>query len=70
MQYNGLGQGVGKDGMMFGETLLIGSLVDVDHGEVSERWTDIFNGFFHLLASFRLFADTAFTLSCTLFIES
>jgi hypothetical protein len=45
MQDNGLGQGVGKDGMMFGETLLIGSLVDVDHGEVSKRWIDIMNEF-------------------------
>jgi hypothetical protein len=26
---------------MFGETLLIGSLADVDYGEVSERWIDI-----------------------------
>ncbi len=30
---------------MFGETLLIGSLADVDYGEVSERWIDIVNEF-------------------------
>jgi len=45
MQDNGLGQGVGKDGIMFGETLLIGSLADVDHGEMSESWIDIVNEF-------------------------
>ena len=31
------GHGVGEDGMMIGETLLMGSLVEVDHGEVSGK---------------------------------
>jgi hypothetical protein len=54
------GQGVGEDGMMIGETLLMGSLVEVDHGEVSvererERYgtfaciVDQWNGLFLLV---------------------
>ena len=64
MQDNGLGQGVGKDGIMFGETLLIGSLADVDHGEMSEIWIDIVNEFSPICCFF------VYLLTCTLFIES
>jgi hypothetical protein len=31
------GQGVEEEGMMISETLLMGSLVEVDHGEVSRE---------------------------------